>query len=410
VSGSTGTTKPATPDVTYTYRPSGLPATRQFMGGTNVPVTYTVREQLHRIGDPAGTTHRFSAAYRYHANGTVLETQFYNAGTPTGAGATKRYKYAFGTASYDALNRLKSADFSSWSGSAWTSTLAHDLTNIAYDRSGNLTALRRYREADTLIDQLTYTNPSASNRLSSIADAIATTPETWDAESGDFTYDPNGNIKASPAPYSLTAATYDRMNLPLSFTRGGTTTVYRYGPDAQRIAKRVGSGNTEVYLREGPLMLAVFTVNGSDLFGQDVRIVLGATTADPRRCSTTWRAGAPACPAAGAAFSPGNRHRPTPQRLCPPPSQWPPRPRIVSLVPAAGLLGCGAGRSVGRHRRGRHRAGQPGGRGVGDRRDGGPADKVRAHRRHGRPRPVPAAGPGARDHLAREGERSPHGA
>jgi RHS repeat-associated protein len=263
VFGSTGATKPATPDVTYTYRPSGLPASRQFMGGTTVPVRYTIREQLGMIGDTASTTHRFSAAYRYHANGTVSETQFYNAGTPTGGGATKRYKYAFGTASYDALNRLKSADFSSWSGSAWTSTLAHDLTNITYDPSGNLRSLRRYPETGTLIDRLGYAYPSGSNRLTSVTDTVPPTDEPWDAESGSFTHDANGNVKTSPAPYSLTAATYDHMNLPLSFTRGGTTTVYRYGPDAQRIAKRVGSGNTEVYLREGPLTLAVFTVNGS---------------------------------------------------------------------------------------------------------------------------------------------------
>ncbi|HKR57146.1 MAG TPA: hypothetical protein VJS20_12670, partial [Gemmatimonadales bacterium] len=49
------------------------------------------------------------------------------------------------------LNRLKGADYSSWSGSAWTTTLAFDLAGINYDPAGNLTALQRYRETATLI-------------------------------------------------------------------------------------------------------------------------------------------------------------------------------------------------------------------------------------------------------------------
>jgi hypothetical protein len=51
VSASTTSSKPGTPDVTYTYRPSGQIATRQFQGGPQVPLAYTVREQLRRIGD-----------------------------------------------------------------------------------------------------------------------------------------------------------------------------------------------------------------------------------------------------------------------------------------------------------------------------------------------------------------------
>ena len=55
------------------------------------------------------------------------------------------------------------------------------------------------------------------------------------------------------ALYSITAATYDHRNLPLSLTRNGVTTSYRYDDHGQRVAKQVSSGDTEVHLNEaGP--------------------------------------------------------------------------------------------------------------------------------------------------------------
>ena len=253
-------TKPATPDVTYTYRASGEPMNRLFAGGPAVPLTYTIRDQLERIGNPAVTTFPFSARYAYHGNETVSEAEFYQAGTPATA---KRYRYVVSAANYDALNRLKGADFSSWSGSAWTSTLAYDLTNLTYDRAGNLTALRRYRSAATLVDQLTYTYPSGGNRLSAVTDAIATTAETWDAETGSLTYDANGNLRTAPAPYALTAATYDPWNRLLSITRSGTTTTYRSTASGHRLAQRTGSGPTAVTLREGSTVLGGVTLDAA---------------------------------------------------------------------------------------------------------------------------------------------------
>lgn len=260
VSAATTQTKPTTADVTYLYRPSGAVSSRQYGSLTAVPMRYTIREELQRIGDPAVTTYPFSARYAYHENGTVSESEFYSGGSPA---SQKRYRFVYGTAAYDALNRLKSADYSGWTGSAWSTTLAYDLTNLTYDRSGNLVTGRRYRSAATLVDNLTYTTPAGSNRLSSVSDAAGTTTETWDAEAGSLTYNANGNVLTVGAPYSITAATYDARNLPLSLTRGGVVTTYRYDQEGLRIAKRVGSGNTEVYLRAGGVELAVFVVNGS---------------------------------------------------------------------------------------------------------------------------------------------------
>jgi RHS repeat-associated protein len=260
---NTTSTKPATADVTDTYRPSGVPQNYQFLGGPLVPIAYTIREQTAKVGDPTITTNNpypFSASYTYNPNGTISVAEFYSAGSPA---AQKRYKYAF--TNYDALNRLKSADFSWWSG-AWTTTNAYDIGGIIYDTDGNLKNLQRNRQDGTLIDNLTYNYLSTSNRLSSISDAIIGSAETWDAEAGAFTYDANGNVKTAPAPYSITSAiTYDPANLPLSITRSGTTTNYRYDDAGQRITKQdvTTPGNTQVYIREGPTTLGVFTVNSS---------------------------------------------------------------------------------------------------------------------------------------------------
>lgn len=254
VYSATGSTKPTTPDVTDWYDAGGAVLQYQFQGGPQVPLHYTLRRRLDRVGDPASTLYPFSARYLYNPNGTVAEAEFYNAGAPL---EQRRYRYAFPT--YDALNRLKSADFWSWNGS-WVATPANDLANIQYDRSGNLLALQRYREAGTLIDRLAYAIDAASNRLMQLTDSVPTTTETWDAESGPFTYDPNGNIKTAPAPYSITAMTYNHQNLPTSLTRAGITTTYRYNHMGERISKRVGA-STEVYILEGTSKLGVFTLS-----------------------------------------------------------------------------------------------------------------------------------------------------
>lgn len=123
--------------------------------------------------------------------------------------------------------------------------------------------MQRYRETGTLIDNLTYVTSSTSNRLTSVTDAVAATTETWDAETGSFTYDPNGNLATSPAPYSITAVSYNYQNLPASLTRSGTTTTYRYDDAGERITKTVGTGNSEIYLRDGATTLGVFTLNTS---------------------------------------------------------------------------------------------------------------------------------------------------
>ncbi len=266
LSASTTSTKPAA-DVTDTYRPSGLPASYLFQGGTTVPIRYTIRQQTERIGDPSLTTppYPFSALYTYNANGTLLETEFHSVGSIATA---KRYKYWFGGTYLDDLNRLTGGDFTQWSGGTWNVTTNHDLGPITYDKAGNILTLQRRNETGAVIDNLSYTIPPSSNRLTALADGIDGSTESWDAEDASasaIVYDANGNLsKWAAAPYLIDTITYDHQNLPLSIRRAGpTTTNYRYDGSGQRITKQDGTGPTEVYLRDGSTTLAVFTMNGA---------------------------------------------------------------------------------------------------------------------------------------------------
>jgi len=106
---------------------------------------------------------------------------------------------------YDAINRMTAADYSYYT-TSWQTTSANDENLLAYDKSGNLTTLRRYAQSGSNVDNLTYTYTAGTNRLASVAETGAgTATETWDAEAGSFTYDANGNVKSAPAPYSITA-------------------------------------------------------------------------------------------------------------------------------------------------------------------------------------------------------------
>lgn len=262
-STSNPNTKPTTPDDTNSYRPSGLPDGYQFQGSLFVPIRYTIREQTQQIGDPVGQTYPFSARYVYQANGVVDTAEFYSGGSPS---TQKRYRWTFGTAAYDALNRIKKADYSFWnlSLSSWTASPNYGLAALTYDLSGNLQTLQRRNDAGTVIDNLTYNYVTGTNRLGSLSEAAgATTTIPWDAEAGSFGYDANGNVTSAPDPYFISTVIYDPANLPLSITAASGTTTFRYDHAGQRITKQKTGQDTQIYLRDDATTLGVFNLNGS---------------------------------------------------------------------------------------------------------------------------------------------------
>src|SRR5690606_14944744 len=91
VFASTSSTKPASADATYTYRPEGTPATRQYLGDASIAFGYTVQGQLRTIGSLTSTTVPFAAQYTYNPNGTMQYAEFRSNGSPH---ANKRFRYA----------------------------------------------------------------------------------------------------------------------------------------------------------------------------------------------------------------------------------------------------------------------------------------------------------------------------
>jgi hypothetical protein len=124
-------------------------------------------------------------------------------------GDGQQRKYQFG---YDAMNRLLSADFTEQSGTAWSNTSMNFSVKMgdglnastAYDANGNILKMQQWGwklSGSTLIDDLSYSYFSNSNKLQAVSESPAN-PVVHNL--GDFTdknttatdygYDLNGNM------------------------------------------------------------------------------------------------------------------------------------------------------------------------------------------------------------------------
>ena len=255
VKASASGTEPSAAGAAYDYWPDGQVRTRQFEGGDPVEHAYTVRGWIERIGALGAASAGqlpFAAAYDYFDDGNVREAAFAN-----GALDPARYRYRYG---YDDLGRLQSADFDNWSGSGYAGAASYDVTGLAYDRNGNLTALQRRDEAGALVDALGYAYASGTNRLSGVTDAVAETEATWDAETGTFDHDANGNMTSLELGGALSlTATYDETNRPVEVVRSDIAAPirYRYAADGRRYYEE-WSGNVTYHVLDGSSSLGVF--------------------------------------------------------------------------------------------------------------------------------------------------------
>jgi hypothetical protein len=136
----------------------------EFTGRTDLPYRYTIRDWLFSIGDITTTSYPFSAYYEYENNGNVYRTEYYNGSVRA---TYKRYRYSH---TYDNLNRLTDARYYPfYSGAYQQPNDAHFVRNMTYDRNGNLKTLQRYNQNAGLIDNLTYTYTSGTNRMASVS-------------------------------------------------------------------------------------------------------------------------------------------------------------------------------------------------------------------------------------------------
>ncbi len=155
----------------------------------------------------------------------------------------KSYSYV-----YDALNRIKSADYVVQDvNGQWTADEGnHQMIVGAYDLNGNIESLTR-RGLDvstnsyTLIDELTYDyGTTASNRLMAVADAAIEEGFNDGNPSGeDYDYDLNGNM-IKDLNKEITSISYNHLNLPERVNKAdGQYMTYIYDAAGVKLAQEV---------------------------------------------------------------------------------------------------------------------------------------------------------------------------
>lgn len=252
-----GTADTESPEVSYSYTATGAIANIDYQGSKDASYAYTIRDWVESINDVSNPGGNFAADYDYADNGNISKAQFYNPAINLGS-AHNRYHWNF---SYDNLNRLTGADYGygATGGSSY-----FDVTGLTYDDAGNITALQRDDETGALIDNLTYSY-AGSNRLQSVADAVASTGESWDAEDASFGYDAAGNLTSQSG--KLTGIAYDHRNLPTQFALAtNDTLIANYNADGQRIFKELKGGAWQFYVMDGGQTMAVIDQGGLSHF------------------------------------------------------------------------------------------------------------------------------------------------
>lgn len=188
-----------------------------------------------------GTTY---AALQYNGNitGTVWKSK--------GDGEKRKYDFT-----YDAANRLSSANFTQFNGSFnKTAGIDFGVSKLNYDANGNILGMEQIGlklNNSSAVDQLKYSYIANSNKLQTIID----TANDYTSKLGDFKYDPatktstdynydvNGNL-TSDANKKISSITYNSLNLPQTITVTGKGNIsYTYDAQGNKL-KKVTTDNT----------------------------------------------------------------------------------------------------------------------------------------------------------------------
>ncbi|QES88763.1 DUF6443 domain-containing protein [Rhizosphaericola mali] len=238
---------------------------------TTPPLGEGYAEPSGTLYDPASRLWGFDLAYDKIAS-ALINGQSYNttaqltgniagmAWKTNSHGRVRKYDF-----NYDASNRLTGATFGQYTGSAFSNTTVnYNVSGLTYDNNGNITAMNQYglktsSNSSALVDQLTYTYQSGSNKLAKVADAVSNASENLgDFQNGtntddDYAYDGNGNLTKDQNK-TISSITYNYLNLPQVVTVTGTGTVtYVYDASGNKWKKAVynqatGKTDSTLYL------------------------------------------------------------------------------------------------------------------------------------------------------------------
>lgn len=177
-------------------------------------------------------------------NGNISQTSW---STLSEDKSAKMYNYR-----YDALSRITSAIDN-------TTDKRYSLTNVSYDKMGNITALSRngHRNVEAsnfgVMDDLTYSYDNG-NKLMRISDAatidqfgfkddvVGSSPDT----TNDYTYDVNGNMLTDTNKGITSNILYNHLSLPTQINVKGQVINYTYDAAGNKL-KKVTNGVTTEY-------------------------------------------------------------------------------------------------------------------------------------------------------------------
>lgn len=214
-----------------------------------VDYTYNIRGWMTQINDPATLgTDLFGYKINYTTSSNLtLAPAKYNGNIAeifwksTKDGVQRNYLY-----DYDALNRLKSANFRT----PLASNPETDFYNesLTYDVNGNITSLQRYGRPSSgttalKIDQLSYNY--TGNQLSKVVDATGNASGyPYFATPNLITYDANGNMSKN-LDKNISAISYNFLNLPNAIMQTTSSTNYLYRADGVKVKKTYGTKVTD---------------------------------------------------------------------------------------------------------------------------------------------------------------------
>lgn len=231
-------------------------------GLQTIDCNYTIRGWLKSVNDGLVTgDDLFGYKLSYNSteltgatplyNGNISETHWV-AKTSNGESENRAYDYSF-----DALNRLKSANYHRLNASEAED---YSLMSVDYDKNGNILSLKRKGRVLTssmvnnvptetvsmdLIDILVYEYSAKSNKLINIVDTathegFVDGNDYYQSGNNDYLYDVNGNlIEDTNKNISIT---YNQLGLPIEIKYEGSDTKkinYTYSADGRKMSKTV---------------------------------------------------------------------------------------------------------------------------------------------------------------------------
>ncbi len=182
------------------------------------------------------TTYPFQGAAKLLYNGNISETHWK---TANDAGTTKHsYRYH-----YDALNRITKADFS---------LPFYQLSNVTYDKNGNITKLVRTNDPSTSdnarMDNLEYSY-GVGNQLEFVTDIYDKNVGFIDGNTSgnDYEYDVNGNMTIDRNK-GIQNIKYNHLNLPTEIKVNHVNFInYIYDALGNKLEKKVSQGTITHY-------------------------------------------------------------------------------------------------------------------------------------------------------------------